>query len=396
MNPDVAPCVLLAATDRFVFPARLAMVLADAGFSVEAMCPGGHCLGSTAAVKRLHRYRALSGLSSLKSALLEAKPMIVIPCDDLARSHLHRLHKAEPAGEIRGVIERSLGNPSSYPEVESRSRLLALVRQEGQAAVETTVISSTDGLKDWLAVNGFPAVLKTDGSSGGYGVRVVSSPEEAEMAYQKLSAPPSLAMAVKRALVNRNRTFLLPAWAGATPTVNAQKFIDGVEVTSTAVCWQGSLLSTLTLEVLRTMYPGGPASVVRLLENEAIEIAIGKTAARLGLSGICGFDFIVERGTGIPYLIELNPRATQTTHLRMGGRDAANALYIAITGTSRRGPVNEIKGDTVALFPQEWIRDPASEFLKSAFLDVPWSEPGLVESIRRQYVPGFVSGKPGA
>ena len=337
-------------------------------------------------MKRLHRYRALCGVSSLRSALVKAKPTIVIPCDDLARNHLHRLYEAgredARSGEICGVIERSLGNPLSYPEVESRSRLLALVREEGVAAVETTVVSSADGLKDWLGVNGFPAVLKTDGSSGGYGVRVVSSAEEAEMARRKLSAPPGIAMAIKRALVNRNQTFLRPALKGASTIVNAQKFIDGIEATSTAVCWQGAVLATLTFEVLRTMYPGGPASVVRLLENETIHAAIRKTVARLGLSGICGFDFIIEKGTGIPQLIEMNSRATQTTHLRLGsGRDAANALYAAITGKCAGDPVNEVTGDTIALFPQERLREPTSEFLKSSFHDVPWSEPELLKKI---------------
>jgi len=386
LNPDTAPTVLLAATTRFVFPARLAMVLADAGFTVEAICPRVHFLAHTPAVKRLHRYGTLGGLSSLRSALAKAKPAIVIPCDDLALNHLHRLHDATPTssdtGEIRAVVERSLGNPLSYPKVESRSRLLALVRQEGEAAVETTVISSSDILKDWLTANGFPAVLKTDGSSGGYGVRIVTSFEEAETARRKLATPPGLAMAIKRALVNRNRTFILPALERATPVVNAQRFIKGAEVTSTVTCWQGEVRAALTFEVLRAMYSGGPASVIRPVENEAINGTIRKTVARLGLSGICGFDFIIEKGTGIPRLIELNPRATQTAHIRLGpGHDTASALFSALTGKSAPAPDDEIKGDTIALFPQEWIRDPSGEYLKTAFHDVPWKEPALLEAI---------------
>jgi glutathione synthase/RimK-type ligase-like ATP-grasp enzyme len=362
------------------------MTLADAGFFIEAVCPRGHFLAATSAVKKLHRYGALRGVSSLRSAILKANPTIVIPCDELARNHLHHLYEDERAdsqdGEICKLIHRSLGDPLSYQEVESRSRLLAVVREEGAAAVETTVISSSSHLKDWLAVNGFPAVLKTDGSSGGYGVRVVSSVEDAEVAFRKLSAPPSLAKAIKRALVNRNQTFLLPAWKRVSATINVQKFIHGIESTSTAVCWRGTVLAALTFEVLRAMYPGGPATVVRLLKNQAIDSTIQKIAARLGLSGICGFDFILENGTAIPHLIELNPRATQTAHLRLGrGRDIANSLFAAVMEKCTREPVNEIKNDTIALFPQEWIREPESEFLKSAFQDVPWNEPDLLEAI---------------
>ena len=256
------------------------------------------------------------------------------------------------------------------------------MQQEGEPAVETTAVSSEGALKDWLAANGLPAVLKTDGSSGGYGVRVVSSGDEAETARRKLRAPPGLARALKRALVNRNQTFLRAAWEGVPAVVNAQKFIKGVEATTTAACWQGTVQAALTFEVLHTMYPGGPATVVRLLENAAIQVTVRKTVAMLGLSGICGFDFIIEHGTGIPWLIEVNPRATQTAHLRMGaGRDAANALFAAVTGKSGGGPVNEINSDTIALFPNESLRDPASEFLKTACHDIPRGEPALLEAI---------------
>ena len=34
--------------------------------------------------------------------------------------------------------------------------------------------------------------------------------------------------------------------------------------------------------------------------------------------------------------------------------------------------------DTIALFPQEWIRDPESAFLRSGYHDVPWEEPELL------------------
>ena len=380
MNEGSAPSVLLATTAGYIFPARLAMALADAGFSVEAVCPRGHFLASTTAVKRLHHYKALRGVSSLRSALLEAKPSLVIPCDDLARNHLHRLYEAGGGGEI-SVIRQSLGDPSSYPDLESRSRMLTLARREVEAAVETTVVSSPGALKDWLAANGLPAVLKTDGSSGGYGVCVISTAEEAGVAHRKLASPPGIARAVKRALVNHNRTFLLPAWKKISPVVNAQKFIPGAEATSTAVCWQGEVRATLTFEVLRTMYPGGPASVVRHLENETINNTVRKTVARLGLSGICGFDFIFEKATGIPWLIELNPRATQTVHLRMGaGRDAANALYAAVTGDHTREPVNEVNCDTIALFPQEW-REPLGDFPGPIFHDLPRNEPALLKAI---------------
>jgi hypothetical protein len=39
--------------------------------------------------------------------------------------------------------------------------------------------------------------------------------------------------------------------------------------------------------------------------------------------------------------------------------------------------------DTIALFPQEWIRDPQSPALQSAYHDVPWQEPALIRDCVR-------------
>jgi hypothetical protein len=40
--------------------------------------------------------------------------------------------------------------------------------------------------------------------------------------------------------------------------------------------------------------------------------------------------------------------------------------------------------DTITLFPQEWMRDPASPFLTSGYHDVPWEEPELLRACVRK------------
>jgi hypothetical protein len=39
---------------------------------------------------------------------------------------------------------------------------------------------------------------------------------------------------------------------------------------------------------------------------------------------------------------------------------------------------------TIALFPQEWQRDPASPFIAGAYHDVPWDAPALVRAYVNQ------------
>jgi hypothetical protein len=106
--------------------------------------------------------------------------------------------------------------------------------------------------------------------------------------------------------------------------------------------------------------------------------------ARLNLSGLHGFDFMLEAHTGNAYLIEINPRATQVGHLTLGrGRDLPAALYAAVSEQALQPAPRVTENDTIALFPQEWIRDPKSPFLRSAYHDVPWDEPKLLHSCVR-------------
>jgi len=109
--------------------------------------------------------------------------------------------------------------------------------------------------------------------------------------------------------------------------------------------------------------------------------AAEKIARRLNLSGLCGLDFMLEAATGHAYLIEINPRSTQVGHLSLGpGRDIPAALFAAVTGQEPHTAAPLTTNDTIALFPQEWIRDSASPYLRSAYHDVPWEEPELIRA----------------
>jgi hypothetical protein len=139
------------------------------------------------------------------------------------------------------------------------------------------------------------------------------------------------------------------------------------------------VLAALHFEVIEKRSAAGPATVVRWIENNDIATAAEKMVRRLNLSGVHGFDFMLEEQTGKAYLIEMNPRATQVGHLALGpGRDIPAALYAALSGKVPQSAPAVTENDTIALFPQEWIRDPESSFLQSAYHDIPWGEPEFV------------------
>ncbi|GAC1680411.1 MAG: hypothetical protein PVS2B2_18760 [Candidatus Acidiferrum sp.] len=138
-------------------------------------------------------------------------------------------------------------------------------------------------------------------------------------------------------------------------------------------------MAGLHFEVLTKQYLRGPASVLRLIENAEIVATIEKIARRLSLSGLHGFDFLLEGNTETPYLIEMNPRATQVGHLALGrGRDLPAALYSALTGKEIQEAPQVTENPTIALFPQEWLRNPESAYLRVGYHDIPWEEPDLM------------------
>jgi hypothetical protein len=137
---------------------------------------------------------------------------------------------------------------------------------------------------------------------------------------------------------------------------------------------------------------------LRLIENPEMSAAAEKMVRRLKLSGLHGFDFMLESHTGNAHLIEINPRATQVGHLTLGpGRDLPAALYAALSGEGLRPAPKVTENDMIALFPQEWMRDPESAFLQSAYHDVPWEEPELLRAcarIRRKPSAGHAQQNP--
>jgi Carbamoyl-phosphate synthase L chain, ATP binding domain len=379
----VKPTVLIAASSHWFPTARLAMALTSAGCVVDAVCPARHPLSTVRAVRRTHRYSGLAPLYSLSRAIQNSGPDLIIPGDDLTTRHLHHLYRRERTrgnDVICNLIERSFGSPESFPIVYERATFMQLASAEGVRVPKTTVITNLQVLRRWIEETGFPCVLKADGTSGGDGVKIVRNLEQAADAYRKLNAPPMLARAAKRALMDRDKTLVWPSLLRRRSVVSAQALVVGHEATSTVACWRGAVLAALHFEVVNKKCASGPATVMRLADHQEMKGAVEKMVRRLNLSGVHGFDFMIEGHTGDAYLIEINPRTTQVGHLRLGeGRDLPAALIAALAHCPIQHAPKLTENTMIALFPQEWMRDPGSSFMYSAYHDVPWEEPALLQ-----------------
>jgi hypothetical protein len=385
----VKPLVLIATTTRWIPTARLAVSLANAGCVVDTVCPSNHPLAGTDAIRKTYKYKGLDPLTSFEDAISAAKPDLIVPGDDRATQHLHLLYdrerrKGDVDNPLCALIQRSLGAAENFPVLYARTKFIQLAQEQGVRVPKTEIINDHADLKKWIAQTDLPMVLKADGTSGGDGVRIVRTFEDAKRVLRSLQAPPLLARAVKRALVDQDRTLVWPSLRRRRSVVNAQAFVAGREATTSVACWKGEVLASLHFEVINKTVSSGPASVLRLIDNAEMSAAAEKMARRLNLSGLHGFDFMLETQTGNAYLIEINPRLTQVVHLTLGlGRDIPAALFSAISGQPISPSAKVTEENTIALFPQEWIRDPASPFLQSAYHDVPWDKPELIRACVR-------------
>ena len=101
-----------------------------------------------------------------------------------------------------------------------------------------------------------------------------------------------------------------------------------------------------------------------------------RIAARFGLSGLYGLDYM-RAADGSIALLEINPRATPTAHLALGPDHDLAAALLTAAGQPMPDRPAVTHQNQIALFPQEWRRDPKSPHLESAYHDLPQADPAL-------------------
>jgi hypothetical protein len=215
---------------------------------------------------------------------------------------------------------------------------------------------------------------------------LVDSLTSALAAYRRLSRPLATWRVLKFLLSNRD-PFPLRGWLDRTrPGVIGQDFVKGRTANIMVACWNGEVLASVAVVTLRTKDDFGASAIVQLISHAEMEAVVTRLVRRLGMSGFCGIDFILEEGSDRAIMIELNPRATQLGHLRFG---PAGSLVSVLLSRLRGETASAATGmriaehGTVAFFPQAWLADADSPLLSDAYLDIPWHEPKLMAELLR-------------
>ena len=223
--------VLVATAFAWEPPCRLAIELERVGCVVEAIAPPTSALHGMASVERTYRLDRVRPLRTLRRAILESRASLVIASDDRTRRALHEIYEqadpGTPAGtRLRMLIEGSFGPGETYSWIYSRSAVMSVAEECGVRCPRTAVADSLAGVLEWVEREG-GAVLKTDGSWGGRGVAIARDARSAELAWRRLSRPPTWSRVAKRFLLDRDPWPLRARLAGRLLVVSVQAYVDG-------------------------------------------------------------------------------------------------------------------------------------------------------------------------
>ncbi len=381
------PRVLLATTGLLPSTARLAMELHDAGADVCLVSPRNHPARVLTFFTDRMVYSAILPPKSLEAALLRLRPDLVIPCDERTIRDLHQVWRSTRDQDARLLIERSVGRADIFPTVTSRNALLSLARSLGVRVPPSMALPDAAALNTWAASHPVPFVLKADGSWAGFGVRIVSNAAAAQSIFAKMIRPASGRLALREMVLEGN-SFSVRAWARREKAaMSVQGYIDGWPANIGVACWQGEVLAATCAEAVVTESATGPSTVSRIINNPEMVDTARRVVKALGLSGLVGFDFMIEAATGAAYLIEMNARNTPICAVRLGpGRDLAEALVARLANRALQERPARTKSDIVVFFPDTWRQDPSNQFLRSGYHDVPWDQPALVRKLMRPEV----------
>jgi predicted ATP-grasp superfamily ATP-dependent carboligase len=372
---DMGRKILLVTTVGWPSVPRYAGGFVTAGCEVDAFSPASAPVAASRYVSKHYRYRPFRAISSLRQAVKQSNPDLLVACDDRAVALLLRFAKTRN-GAFASLVARSLGKLENYPQMVSRAGSLAALQAAGVRVPDTFPVSNEDELQERLSQIGYPAVVKADGSWGGEGVVIARDESTALSAFRRLSKPPSRLRSLVRAVRRRDSHFLLDAMTPQRREISVQRFIPGTSSASAFACWNGKLTGLICYDILVSDGTIGPPNVIRRVDDPEMERASRIVAEHFGLSGLHGLDFIRD-AEGHVHLIEINPRGTQGGTLAFGpGRDLPAALATAAFGNVT-GMRRAIANDTVVLFPREWRREPSSEWLQKGHHDVPWDDPAV-------------------
>jgi len=369
------PALLLVASTGSPTVARLALALVQQGCRVDVLCPSGHPVQQVPGLGRCWHFAMIDALGSLRAVLGSGHGYRrVLPCDEAVVALLVALHEQVPV--LRSLIEQSIGPASSHTTLLQRHRLLTAARSLGLDVPEHRQLESAQDLLFWFREGHGRSVLKRDLSFDGADACVVNDLSEAERLWPPFSRPLSGGDLLHRLLVERDP---LAWWSRRHPgrtRVLVQRRVEGRPASTQVLCEQGRVQACLSLAVLETLGPTGPALVVRRIHHPGMEAAARRLGAQLQLTGLHSLDFMLEPDGDRAWLIDCKPCCSPSAHLAWADQPSLAAVLAShLRGHAPLAVRQPLETDRVSLFPWVPLGQAQGEH------DVPSGQPALVQAL---------------
>ena len=371
--------LLVSTATRWYGTARAPRALAKAGFDVTLLTPRNSLAEASRFVRRLAYLppdaTTMQWVHALAATVKAASPILVMPCDDLSFRLLAMLVVAPPPQlqpalqeALAQLIRRSLGDPAHYLASVDKTRVSTAAAEAGVPVPAHAVVETRDEAERFAAAHGYPLVVMRPHTTAGNGVRTARNGDELIHAIATLTA--------------RDGADIEP---DAARRVVVQKHVDGHICYQNVAAWQGRMLAGYAGDRLQAHDgPASPGTVVRYRHDADLREHSERLVAAFGMSGIFTSEYLIERDTGRAYLLEINRRISPGTHYgSVMNVDLCAALFAALhdAPSPTRAALDPGEERVFVQFPGEWLRDPASRWLRKYPVDVPWDDPELLEAM---------------
>jgi len=373
------PVLLVSTATRWYGTARTPRALAKAGFEVTLLTPRNSLAEASRFVTRVaylpDTATPLEWIHAVAATVRAISPRQIMPCDDMSFRLLAMLALSPPPqmqpalqAELAGLVRASLGNPDHYGPSIDKTLICAAAARAGVRVPEHAVIGSIEEATAFADRHGYAVVVKQPYTTAGDGVRVVANAGELATAVSTLVAP--------------KLDDLEPE---ATRQLLIQKHIDGTVCHQNVAAWQGRYLAGYAGDRLEAHAGPMPAdTVVRYYDNPALRDFAAQLVEAFGMTGLFTSEYIIEKSTGLPYLIEINRRISSGTHFgAVMNVDVCAALHAALhdVASPTRARLDAGEERICVQFPAEWLRNPQSAWLRRHPVDVPWDDPELLDAM---------------
>jgi predicted ATP-grasp superfamily ATP-dependent carboligase len=379
--------LIVALNTHWTGISRLPYGLLRANLEPFALCPKSSYLAKTKYLKKSIRFPTFSYSRSkiiylwIAFSILFFKPDVVIPGDEdalLALQNVGKLFAFVPFfGGVSTLIRKSLA-PQKFDRLFlSKSEFQEKCKEWGIRTPKNYVVKNSDEAIKKASEMGYPVVLKTDSGYGGTGVFICENKDELRSNLQKIEKVSLFAI-----IKSYCKKMFFASAVNNESGISIQQYIHGITGQSPFCAENGEVFAVNPM-LKKETYPGrtGPASVSEGYDNNEIEDYVNKVVRELSFTGFASLEYIVDEKSGLPYIIELNPRPTPTSHFdsQMAVYDLCECFYKGMNGMKIEK--KEFRPYTIAMYPGEKRRDPNSPYLTSGYQDVPLHDPELFAAI---------------